>query len=200
MSYSSTHIIFLKGRKTILRPLHKETDLPLITRWINDPEIRRYVSNYIPQTISMEEEWIDSLSKKTNTDIVLIIEAVFSEGNSVPIGTMGIHDINWKHRFATTGALIGEKNFWGRGYGTDAKMVVLDYIFNTLNMHRVCSDVFAYNKRSLSYSLHCGYKIEGVRRKHFFQEGKYHDVIELGLFKKEWLPIWKKYKKTGSVV
>lgn len=112
---------------------------------------------------------------------------------------MGLHQINWKDRIATTGALIGEKEYWSKGYGTDAKMILLDHAFNTLNLHKICSAVIAYNKRSLDYSLHCGYKIEGTRREHFFRKGKYWDFIELGLLKKEWLPIWRKYKKTGSV-
>ena len=61
------------------------------------------------------------------------------------------------------------------------------------------TDVIAYNKPSLKYSLHCGYKREGIRRKHVFKKGEYWDLIELGLFREEWLPIWKRYKKTGKV-
>jgi len=78
-------------------------------------------------------------------------------------------------------------------------MALLDYIFNTLNLRKVCSSVYAYNKRSLQYSLHCGYKIEGMRREHIYKDGKYWNLIEFGIFKKEWLPIWRLYKKTGKV-
>lgn len=194
----NTPIIFLEGKKTILRPLNKETDIPSLVAWINDPDIRRFIANYLPFTVSMEEQWFESRSKDTHHHIVLGIEARV-DNKYVFIGTMGLHDIDWKHRFLITGAMIGEKKYWGQGFGTDAKMTVLDYVFNTLNMHKVCSDVISYNKRSLNYSLHCGYTVEGVRKKHFFQQGKYYDVIELGLFKKDWLPIWRAYQKTGRV-
>ena len=193
MSETNQKPIFLVGKKIVLRPFSKD-DIPTLTHWINDPEVREFVSATLPQTERQEEEWFNKLGAD-DKNIVLGIET--REG--VLIGSMGIHQINWRDRICTTGALIGEKEYWGKGYGTDAKMVILDYIFNVLNLRKVCSAVIAYNKRSLHYSLHCGYQIEGKRRRHIFKKGRYWDLIELGLFKEEWLPIWKKYKKTGKV-
>lgn len=185
--------IFLVGKRVVLRPFSK-ADIPTLTRWINDPEVREFLTATIPQTEKQEEEWFNKLGSD-DKNIVLGIET--KEG--VLIGSMGIHNINWKDRVCVTGALIGEKEYWGKGYGTDAKMILLDYIFNTLNLRKVCSGTIAYNKRSLRYSLHCGYKIEGRRRKLIFKKGRYWDVIELGLFREEWSPIWKKYKETGKI-
>ena len=184
-------IIFLKGNKVILRPLRKETDLEHTTRWINDPEVNVFLSFFMPMSHQEESEFFDNLPKRKE-DIVFAIDTHDGEF----IGLMGIHRINWKDRTATTGAVIGEKKYWGKGYGTDAKMILLDYAFNTLNLRKICSSVIAYNKRSLQYNLHCGYKVEGIRRKQFFRKGKYWDEVELGLFKNEWLPYWKKYQKT----
>lgn len=185
-------VVFIEGKKVNLRPLPKE-DVPTITRWINNPEVRGFVSAAFPQTEKQEEDWVGKLGSD-DKNIVLGIET--KDGRF--IGTMGIHRINWVHRTCMTGAIIGEKDYWGKGYGTDAKMHLLDYIFNVLNLHKVCSSVIAFNKRSLRYSLHCGYKVEGRKREHIFKSGKYWTLIELGLFKKEWLPIWKKYQKTGK--
>ncbi|MFH1473258.1 MAG: GNAT family protein [bacterium] len=193
MSEDDQKPIFLVGRKVNLRPFSR-AEIPILTRWINDPEVREFIAAILPQTEKQEEEWFNKLGID-DKNIILGIET--KEG--VLIGSMGIHKINWQDRICITGALIGEKEYWGKGYGTDAKMVILDYIFNTLNLHKVCSAVIAYNKRSLHYSLRCGYKIEGRRRKHIFKKGRYWNLIELGLFKEEWLPIWKKYKRTGKV-
>jgi RimJ/RimL family protein N-acetyltransferase len=184
-------IIFLEGKKVNLRPFSKE-DVPTITRWINDPEVREFVAATFPQTEKQEEEWVGKIGSN-NSDIVLVIET--KDGK--PIGLMGMHKINWVYRTTTTGAIIGEKDYWGKGYGTDAKMQVLNYCFNTLNIHKVCSSVIAYNERSLKYSLHCGYKIEGCRRKQIFKNGEYWDEIDLGIFKEEWLPFWEKYKENS---
>ncbi len=186
-------VVFLSGRKVNLRPLTR-ADVPIITRWINDPEIREFVSIAFPHTEKQEEEWLNKLDSD-DKNIVLCIETK----QGIPIGVIGIHQIEWVHRVATTGTLIGEKKYWGKGFGTDAKMTLLDYAFNVLNLRRICSEALAYNMRSLAYSLHCGYEIEGRKKKHFFKNGRYHDVIHLGLFRGKWLPIWKKWRATGRV-
>lgn len=180
-------IVFLKGKKTTLRPI-LEKDIPLLIRWTNDPEIRQYMMTVFPVTENSEREWLVNLGKKSDKDIVLMIEV-----KGRPIGVMGVHNINWQNRTATTGTFIGEKILWGKGYGTDAKMTLLNYVFNTLGLRKVMSSVKSFNKRSLSYSLHCGYVREGCLRKQHFVDGKYWDEIVLGIFKDEWLPYWKKY-------
>lgn len=189
----SNQAVFLRGQKTVLRA-PEMSDVPLLTKWVNDPEVRRFVSTRIaPVTEAGEVEWV----KRANSDdksVRLIIEA-----DDKPIGTMGIHGINLADRRCTTGAMIGEKEYWGRGYGTDAKMILLHHAFNTIGLRKVCSDVIAYNERSLRYSLKCGYKEEGRRKDHIFREGKFWDLIELGLFKENWLPIWERYQETGEV-
>jgi RimJ/RimL family protein N-acetyltransferase len=184
-----TSIVFLRGKRTILRPL-LESDIPLLQKWVNDPDVRQFVKRVFPATEIDEREWIESLRKKAGKDIVVMIEV-----KGKPIGVMGIHGINWKDRIATTGAMIGEKTYWDKGYGTDAKMVLLDYAFNTLNLYKIMSRVHAFNKRSLAYSLHCGYKIEGRLIRQIFSRGRYWDEIILGLFKSQWLPIWEAYNR-----
>ena len=186
-------VVFIEGKKVNLRPFTKD-DVPMLTRWINDAYLRELLMTFLPRTEKDEEEWFNKLGSD-DKNIVFAIETK----DSVLIGSMGVHRINWRDRICTTGAFIGEKENLDKGYGTDAKMFLLDYIFNTLNLRKVCSDVIAYNERSLQYSLHCGYQPEGTRRKHVFKNGEYHDLIELGLFREEWLPIWERYQETGKV-
>lgn len=190
---STQKVVFLAGRIVNLRPLQK-SDIPTLTRWINDPDVREFITATFPATEKKEEEWFNKIGSDDN-DIILGIETK----DGFLIGIMGIHNIKWTDRVGTTGAIIGEKEYWGKGYGTDAKMTLLNYAFNTLNLHKICSGVIAFNGRSLQYSLHCGYKIEGRSRKQVFKKGKYWDMFLLGLFKSEWLPVWKRYQKTGKV-
>ena len=185
-------IVFLKGKRLVLRPL-LEADLPKMLKWINDPEVNQYLSVYAPKMEKDEEDWIERVRKSQNqgSDFVFSIQLI--EGEC--IGNMGIHSISWKDRTATTGALIGEKEYWGKGYGSEAKMLLLDYAFNTLNLRKISSTVIAFNKRSEAYSLKCGYKREGVRVKQHYRNGEYWDEILLALFKEDWLPLWEKFKK-----
>jgi len=182
-------VIFLKGRESVLRPLNKETDLQSCLRWINDQEVIQYVSMYLPSSKQNEEEWFDNLQKRKE-DVVLGIEAL----DNAFIGITGLHNINWKDRTASHGVIIGEKDYWGRSYGTDSHMTLLDYAFNTLNLRRIYSSVIAFNKRSLQYHFTCGYQVEGTQRRQVYKKGKYWDLIFLGVFKKEWLAAHEKYQ------
>lgn len=182
-------VVFLKGKSVSLRPLSKE-DVPRITRWINDPDVRLFLEAYLPQTEKDEEEWLEKLGKSKSTDLVFIIET--KEG--VAIGLMGLHGIKWRDRMATTGAVIGEKEYWGKGLGSEAKKLLLDYAFNTLNLRKICSTVIDFNGRSLKYSLKCGYKEEGRLKKHLFRDGDYRDLIQLAVFREDFEPVWKEYQ------
>ncbi|HEU5114552.1 MAG TPA: GNAT family protein [Candidatus Paceibacterota bacterium] len=182
-------IAFLTGH-TALLCLPIESDLPLFTRWINDPEINRFLKHRMPILHAGEKKWFDSLADRKN-DVVLTLCTTAGR----PIGVMGMHRIDWINGTATTGAFIGEKSLWGKGYGSDAKMVLLNYAFNTLNLRKICSRVYDFNGRSLAYSKKCGYREEGRLRKHVFRDGNYYDVIELAVFKEDWLPFWKKYQR-----
>jgi RimJ/RimL family protein N-acetyltransferase len=187
-------LVFLKGKKTILRPLRKATDFELCLRWINDPDVNQYLLVYFPVTEKKEEEWFDRIANNPN-EIVLGIETL----DGKLIGNMALVHINAKDRTASTGALIGEKEYWSKGYGTDAKMTLLNYAFNTLNLRKINSSVYAFNKRSLRYNLKCGYKVEGVRKKQIFRNGKYHDEILIAIFKEDWLPIWERYQNSIKI-
>ena len=187
-------IVFLEGFKTILRPFAPD-DLLVVTRWINDPRVRRFISAYLPQSLIVEEEWIRS---KCSDDKKISL-GIVAKPSGVLIGSMGLDGINWKDRVATTGALIGERAYWGQGYGTDAKMALLEYAFHELDLYKICSAVIAFNRRSLAYSLHCGYRIEGRRKSHIVKGGRRYDRIELAVFRHQWEPIWHRWKKTGSV-
>ncbi|MEX0651870.1 MAG: GNAT family protein [Candidatus Paceibacterota bacterium] len=182
---------FLEAQRVYLRPILRE-DTPLLTCWVNDPSVYQYLDRCLPAMEAEEEAWIESLHKRIHENVVLMICLV--EGDR-PIGTMGLHNIDHKNGTAVTGALIGEKDCWSNGYGTEAKMVLLNYAFNTLNLRKVCSNVFAFNKRSRRYSEKCGYHIEGVLKKEHFAEGKYVDKVLMAVFKKDFMPLWRKFKK-----
>ncbi|MEX1014852.1 MAG: GNAT family protein [Candidatus Paceibacterota bacterium] len=189
MEPEKKEVVFLKGSRINLRPV-LESDIPLLLRWINDPEVTQYLSAYLPMMEEDEREWFNSLSSKKPYDIVLTIMV-----DCNPIGVIGIHNVSLKDRTATTGALIGEKDCWGKGYGTEAKMILLNYAFNTLNLRKINSSVFEFNERSYAYSIKCGYKEEGVRKQQLFRNGKYWDEILLTVFKEDWIPVWEEYKK-----
>lgn len=190
MKQTKTPVIFLRGKKVILRPLNKATDLESCLRWVNDPRTTRFLLLHRPISMVEEEEWFDKKGKDEH-NIVFGIETLKGKF----IGTMGLHRINWKNRTAVTGALIGDEEHRGKGHGTDAKMLLLNYAFNTLNLRKIKSGVIAFNGRSIRYLRKCGYVEEGKRAKEVYQGGEYHDELLFAVFREDWLPLWEKYKK-----
>ncbi len=181
-------VVFLKGRNVSLRPLERG-DLVNCVRWVNDPEIREFIKNNWPMTMQDEEEWFENLGKRKPHDLTLAM--VTNDGRHV--GNMGLHRIDWRGRVATTGALLGEKELWGKGLGTEAKTLLLHYAFQSLNLRKICSQVIAYNDRSIAYSKKCGYKVEGVLKDHIFRGGQYWDLVQLAVFWEDFFPVWEKY-------
>ncbi len=188
MSDKRESVVFLKSKRVILRPIEK-SDLPTMQKWINDPQTNKYLSVYLPMRIEDEQDWYEkTLSSDRNIVFAIIVDEKL-------VGTMGVHCIDWKDRTAVTGALIGEVEYRNKGYGSEAKMLLLNYCFNTLNLRKIKSTVFAFNKRSNAYSKKCGYRVEGRLRKEIFVNGSYIDLIQLAVFKKWWEPLWKKFEK-----
>jgi RimJ/RimL family protein N-acetyltransferase len=188
MSNDYINIFFRKGGRVVLRPLFVN-DYLIITKWINDPKVTQFLSAYLPAMEEDEKEWIERVRREMSKQVVVMILV-----DGVPIGTMGLHNIDHRQCTATSGALIGEKSYWGKGYGTEAKKLLLEYAFNTLNLRKVYSEVIAFNERSINYSLTCGYKEEARLKKHYFAKGKCWDQIILSVTKEDFKPLWKKFK------
>jgi RimJ/RimL family protein N-acetyltransferase len=183
--------VFIRSEKTILRPFEME-DVPLLLKWINDPEVRPYIATVAPQSTETEKRWIERVAEEQiqMKNMGFMIET--HEG--VPIGTMGLHSINLKDRHATTGAMIIPE-FRNKGYGVATKMHLLKYAFWDLNLNRVNSRVIDYNSRSLKYSEKCGYVEEGRLRRYIFKNGEYRDEVLLGVLREEWEAAFQKYQE-----
>ena len=175
----------LKGKRILLRAIMR-SDLKKILEWFNDAEVIQYLSMYLPMTEKGEEKWLEDISTtRKNSDVVFMMEVV--EGKKVtPIGTCGLHRINWKDRDAEFGIAIGEKKFWNNGYGTEAAKLLVDYGFSQLNLHRISSGAYGFNERSIKMHLKLVFKKEGVVREGIYKNGKYQDKVLFGLLRKEW--------------
>jgi len=185
---NSSRIVFLRGRKVVLRPV-EERDIPKMQRWINDQESIRGTLQFLPVSETGEREWLERIRKDPHA-ILLAIET--HEGRH--IGNIGLFSISWRDGTAHTGILIGEKDCRGKGYAKDAKMILLSYAFLTLNLRKICSSSLEFNAASLHYNLKCGYKEEGRRRQQFYRDGRYWDEIKIAVFREDWLPLWERYQ------
>lgn len=129
-----------------------------------------------------EEGWFEALLQDDSRRIFAIET---EEGSH--IGNIGLGDVDWRNRKAALGIAIAEKEYWGRGYGTDAVMTLLDFAFNEMNLHRVHLSVFEFNRRAIRCYEKCGFRHEGREREAFFRDGRYHDSLLMGILREEFI-------------
>lgn len=181
-----------KGKKVILRPINLEKDLDNFYKWIIDPEVMKFLGNAL-KPLTREEEFQEL--KRILGDKSNFFFAIDELKSGKHIGSTALHKVYHFDGTATAGMMIGDKNFWGQGYGTDALMALLRFAFLDQNLRRINSAAIAFNKRSIRCQQKCGFIIEGVKRKEVFKNGRYHDLVMLALFKNDWLKRWRKHQR-----
>lgn len=177
-------IEFLRGKRLYLRPI-EEDDLPRCQRWINAPDVRRFLLSARPIDLEGERAWWRSHDRSLQPKSIKL--AIVLRDGHRHIGIVGLESIDWINRQGETGCLIGETDCWDQGYGSEAKELLLEYAFQTLNLNRINSHTLAFNERSAAYLRKTGYVEEGRARKAYFREGKYHDSILFGILREDWL-------------
>lgn len=103
------------------------------------------------------------------------------------IGFMNLFGLNWTHGDVWLGIGLGDRECWGKGYGTDAVRVLLRYVFTELNLRRVTLGVFAYNPRAIKSYEKAGFKVEGRLRQYITRDGQRNDMVVMGVLRDEWL-------------
>jgi RimJ/RimL family protein N-acetyltransferase len=102
------------------------------------------------------------------------------------IGNCGLHDVDLKNRSAVFGIVIGDKNYWSQGYGTDATLTLLRFAFEQIGLNRVELFVYDFNPRAQRAYEKAGFKRSGVKRQGLFRNGAFHDEIMMDILREEW--------------
>lgn len=173
-----------KGKLIELREYKKE-DVKLAKEYVNNWEIAKNLAPGIPYpyTLEDEEKWYESNSSVRSDNVYnFAIEAL---DNGEYIGGCGINSVNWKNSIAEVGIFIGNQEYHNRGYGTDAMLVLINFIFNQMNLNKIKLNVYSYNNRAIKCYEKCGFKKEGILREELFRNGQYHDIIIMGILKGE---------------
>ncbi|MBN1261555.1 MAG: GNAT family N-acetyltransferase [Anaerolineae bacterium] len=177
--------MFYVGKKVRLRPSERE-DIPQFVTWLSNPELRHYVTvRYVSE--ALEERWfegmVQSAAGRTPSRLHFVIETL---DTGQPIGVVGLEDIDWLDRCAEFGIIVGEPEFWGLGYGSDALRVLLEVGFHWYNLHRIFLRVVAANQRAIRSYEKCGFHLEGRLREATFIDGTYHDLLIMSVLSHEY--------------
>jgi len=174
------NVVFLRGQQIDLLVKNIE-HINTYHKWVNDPIVRNYVGVELPETLEvMKKEWFSDVRDEKN-----IWFEIWHKEDQIPIGLVGFFQIFNIHRRAEIGIFIGEPEYWGKGIGAEAVSLILDYGFNTLNYRKIVAGVNTPNTRSLGMCKKLGFIEEGQQKDMDFIDGKWTDIILLGIFKKD---------------
>lgn len=176
----------LEGKLVRLRAMEPE-DIEEALKWVNDREVTLWLTSLrYPVSRKAEQQWIDDTPANSFANGVrLAIETK----NGKHIGGINLHRTNPEDRKAGLGIMIGEKDYWSNGYGTDAVRTLLKLAFDEMNLHRVWLHVFADNERAVACYVKCGFREEGRLRQEVFQDGRYNDLIVMGVLEDEFAAV-----------
>lgn len=158
----------------------QKTDLAAFFRYVNDPEVTRYLLIDPPFCWEQEEFWYQQTVQ--GRDITYTIETL--EGKV--IGNITLHKVDYANRKAVLGIMIGEVEQQNKGLGTDAVTTMLGLAFDELNLERICLIADVRNVRAIRCYEKCGFKHEGVMRHARFKGGQYIDDVVMSILKEEW--------------
>lgn len=171
---------FLSGERVYLRPLER-ADLPLLQRWVNDPEIRALIGEVKPTSLAGMEAFFDKV--QADADRVWFV-VVLKEGDRV-IGEAGLLRMFSAWRTTDLSIILGDRTCWDQGYGSEAIELLLDYAFGQLSFHRVAIGVVASNERALRFYERAGFRREGVQRDGYYHDHAYQDFVMMSILEDE---------------
>ena len=172
----------LTGKIIRITPINLEKDSDSIAIWQQDSEFLRLMDSAVayPFTALQVKEWYE---KGYSDQYEFMIRKLDDE---MPLGFVGLGDINWSSRNAWAGIAIGERGKWGKGIGTEALQLMIMFAFEELNLRRISLGVFEYNLRAIGSYEKVGFKVEGRQRQIVYRDGKRSDMIVMRIFRDEW--------------
>ncbi len=172
------------GRRVYLRPLEASDAAELAWHSAIEPEtfMDRFRRPFSPLAF---EHYIGELHKERPPENIGL--GVCLRADDTLIGDVDLIDIDWVNRHAETGSWMGLAEYRGRGYGTEAKHLLLEYAFDHLQLHVLSSWVWEPNTRSAAALMKQGYRPAGRVKWDDIQHGVYRDGLVFDVFREEWL-------------
>ena len=179
-------IPFVRAKDFYLRELRaSDLDGPWYA-WFNDAEVTRHQNKKIfPNTREKQRTYYEALLS-SDKDVVL---AIVDEKTKKHIGNVGLHKIDWIHRSAELGIVLGNKAFWGRKIGKRAWALITAYGFQVLNLNRIYAYVLKDNLASRKSAEAAGFVREGTIREFMYKNGCYVDAFYMNVLKSDAPPL-----------
>ncbi|MBI2190647.1 MAG: GNAT family N-acetyltransferase [Planctomycetes bacterium] len=171
----------LRSHHVYLSPV-LEKDLPTLFQWINQRDLVVMGAPYKPVSESEHQEWFQAIQKRKDA---FLFGVRLVESDDL-IGTCQLHGIHWIHRTAELQIRIGDPESRGKGYGTEATRLLVEFGFRDLGLRRITLHVVKGNAAALRVYEKVGFVQEGVLRQAAYLDGNTVDLILMGLLREEY--------------
>lgn len=171
----------LRGSKVSLRPIGPD-DAEAMFASLQDPTVRHMTATVGEFTREQVQKYCRNIAEdEDRADF-----AIFANDQpQITVGEVSINEVDWDNQQANYRIALYGEAFFGKGYGSEATRLVLEYGFNHMNLHRIDLEVFDYNARAVAMYERMGFVREGVKREALHWEDRFHDVIIMSMLKHE---------------
>ena len=154
-----------------------------------DKRFYEHLEFELHQTLAETREYFNKLLQRSSQENAHYWFIRLKDDNKV-IGSFGVHDIDWRKKTGEISYGLSA-HYWKKGYFNEVLRVVLDYLFFTLDFHRVSAVTSSRNESSIKALLKAGFVKEGELRDYYFSyKGERYSAVILGLLKKEYKKLW----------
>ena len=175
--------MFLNGKIVYLKPLDEAFYERKYLSWVNNDEIIDSLGTlFFPTT---EESLLNYIRKYSNSSDTALFAITLKQNNEF-IGTAKIGPVNWIHRTAKFGRMIGDKKHRGKGIGTEVVKLLMRYAFDRLNLHWIGVNLIPENIGSIISNEKAGLKKISVIPNQIWHKGRYTDNITMGITAEEY--------------
>ena len=154
--------------------------------WEHDTEMHR-LADSDPVQLWSEKKRKEFIEKDAGKNEQAFRFSIRTLAEDKLIGAISLWVHSWTHSDTWVGILIGDRDYWGKGYGTDAMRLIVQYGFIELNLRRISLGLHAYNERALKSYQKAGFKLEGRIRGEGLRDGVRFDSLWMGILRDEWL-------------
>jgi len=172
----------IETKRFIIKPFSEEFLTEKYVGWLNDPEVVRFSEQrFISHTLLTCRNYMESFGGTPNYFWAVLLK---SEKQS-HIGNINVV-IDLNNRTADVGILLGEKEQWGKGYGSEAFIAVIDFLFQETEARKITAGTTALNKGMLNIMKKTGMKDDGRRIRHFVIDNEEVDLVYASVFREDW--------------
>jgi RimJ/RimL family protein N-acetyltransferase len=157
-------------------------DQALMARWSHDPEYMRLL-NFAPAQPRSPESFEDKKNEHHDDNEFFFVFHTLADDKTIGVGGV---DMSWNNQAAWVWIGIGDPDYRGKGYGSDAMRLLVGYAFRELGAYRVGLGVFGYNTRAIRAYEKIGFVHEGIQRQGLYRDGQRCDLLCMGLLRPEW--------------